>query len=110
MSRISKLTSAVEAIRDAVAASRIAGANERRYDGHDVINWLNDHRNNELNDIINCYHNTPDPVHYATIQIGNFLKNQLGQQKIAERVSDRRVTLRGGSRRDGRCDVSVWSI
>jgi hypothetical protein len=71
---------------------------------------LNEYRNDELNDIIDLYGNTHDPVHNATIQIGNYLKNQLGQHKSGARVSDRRVTLRDGSTRDGRCEVSVWRI
>lgn len=110
MSRISKLPHAVQAIRRTVAILRVAHAGARHYDGHDVINLLNDQHNAELNDIFDCYRNTSDPVHYATIQIGNFLKNGLNQIKIGERVSSRRITLRGGSTRDGRCDVSVWQI
>ena len=110
MSRINKLPNAVQAIHGAVAESRITHADERNYDGHDIINWLNDHRNNELNDVIDLYSNTADPVHYATIQIGRFLKNQLNQDKIGERISNRRITLRDGSMRNGTCDVSVWQI
>src|SRR5450755_2212918 len=102
MSKISELPNAVRAIHSAVAELRITHADERNYDGHDVVNWLNDHRNNELNDIIDRYSNTPDPVHSATIQIGRFLKNQINQNKIGERVSNRSVTLRDGSTRNGR--------
>jgi hypothetical protein len=109
-SRLSKLPNAVQAIRDAVAALSITQAAEGFYDGHDVINWLNDHRNNELNDIIDRFGNNHDRVHYATIQIGNFLKNELGQEKVGERVSDRRIRLRDGLRHDGKCKVSVWRI
>ena len=82
------------------------------YDGHDLVNWMNSNRNEELNGIIDCYRRpgAADPVHTATIQIGNFLKNQLGQQKIREQTSQRRITLRDGANRDGPCDVSVWQI
>lgn len=110
MSRISRLPNADRAIHDAVIAVQNRFANQGRYDGHDVVNWLNSHRNAQLNDIIDCYRGTPDPVHYATIQIGNYLRNRLGQQKIGIRVSGRSITLRDGSTRNGRCDVSVWRI
>jgi hypothetical protein len=65
------------------------------HDGHDLVNWMNINRNGEFNDIIGYYRPGADPVHAATIQIGNFLKNRLGQTKIGERESPRRITLRG---------------
>ena len=101
MSRISHLPHADSAIHDAVVAVQIACANQGLYDGHDVVNWLNDHRNDQLNDIIDCYRRTSDPVHYATIQIGNYLRNRLDQRKIGTRVSYRKITLRDGSTRNG---------
>ncbi len=110
MSRICELPDAVGAIRVAVAAVRSIHANKRCYDGHDVVNWLNEYRNNQLNEIIDCYGNTTDPVHHATIQIGKFLKNHLDQQKIGTCISGRRITLRDGLNRNGNCAVSQWSI
>jgi hypothetical protein len=71
---------------------------------------MNSNRNDEFNDIIAYYRFGADPVHAATIQIGNFLKNHLGQMKIGEQESPRRITLRGGGNRDGYCNVSVWQI
>jgi len=80
------------------------------YDGHDLVNWMNGNRNAEFNDIIDYYRPGDDPVHAATIQIGRFLKKYLGQQKIRDQESPRRITLRTGGHRDGYCNVSVWRI
>jgi hypothetical protein len=100
----------VRAIRDGATEMRRRYVKLGSYDGHDLINWMNDNRNDELNDIIGYYRPGADPVHAATIQIGNFLKNCLGQTKIGEQESPRRITLRGGGNRDVCCNVSVWQI
>ena len=107
MSRFSMNDRVVQAIRDGVAELRQLHAARGWYDGHDLITWLSDHRNPELNSVID-YYTRGDPVHTATVQIGNFLKNRMGQEKIGERVSTRRIRLRGGANRDGECNVSVW--
>ncbi|MGD0048432.1 MAG: hypothetical protein ABSE42_15630 [Bryobacteraceae bacterium] len=111
MSRFSGKHHLVQAIRDGVGEMHRLHVRQGWYDGHDLINWMNSNRNEELNDIIDYYRPSgADPVHIATIQIGNFLKNRLGQQKITEQTSPRQITLRGGANRDGHCNVSVWQI
>lgn len=111
MSRFSETHHLVQAIRDGVGELHRLHVRRGWYDGHDLINWMNSNRNDELNGIIDYYRPSgADPVHIATIQIGNFLKNRLGQQKIGEQTSPRQITLRCGANRDGRCNVSVWQI
>ena len=100
----------VQAVRDAVAEMHRLYAIRGWYDGHDLVNWMNSNRNAEFNNIIDCYRPGEDPVRTATIQIGRFLKRCLGQQKIREQESPRRITLRAGGDRDGYCKVSVWQI
>ena len=109
MGRIDHLRDAPGAIRDALAAVRNASRRQGTYDGHDIVNWLNDHRNHLLNDIIDCYPRG-DSVHIATIQIGNFLRDRLHQTKVGVRISERRIALLGGSSRNGKCKVSLWRI
>ncbi len=111
MFRFSERHQLVQAIRDGVGEMQRLHVRQGWYDGHDLVNWMNRNRNEELNDIIDCYRRGgADPVHTATIQIGSFLKNQLGQQKIRDQTSARRITLRDGAHRNGRCNVSVWQI
>lgn len=110
----------VRAISDGVAEVRRLHARQGRYDGHDLINWMDDNRNAELNDIIDWYGHAPAgrrratpgsrQVHTATALIGKFLGNKLGQVRIGEQTSQRHVTLRGGAHCNGTCDVSVWQI
>jgi len=102
----------VHAIKTSVNAVRgiRAAQGEDWYDGHDVINRLNSDFNRELNDVIDAYPTSVDPVHTATIQIGNYLKNHLGQRKIGVNVSPRRIALRSGESRNGECEVSKWKI
>ena len=120
MARFSGERRLVQAIRDGVAEMHRLHARRGWYDGHDLVNWMNSNRNAELNDIIDYYRRAPagsrrrrpgrDPVHSATVQIGNFLKNRLGQRKVREQNSPRQITLRGGAHRDGNCNVSVWQV
>ncbi len=44
-----------------------------QYDGHQLINWLNDNRNDELNEIYDLYEDCKDPEMTADQQIGKFL-------------------------------------
>ena len=111
MTRFSHNQSCVQAVRDGLIEMHRIHAQWGQFDGHDLINWLNQNRNAEFNDLIDCYRATPgDYVHVATIQVGNYLKNHLGQVKIGERVSQRYITLRNGTTRDGVCEVSIWRI
>jgi hypothetical protein len=106
----------VQAIHAGVAAVRQTHAQRGWYDSHDLINWLNDHRNLILNEIIHNYRitgqGTPaqDPVFIATRQIGKYLQDWLGQVKTGEHSSGRTVTLSNGDNRDGEAAVSVWDI
>src|SRR5438477_12024439 len=106
----------IQAIRAGVAAVRQAHTQRGRYDGHDLINWLNQNHNVVLNEIIDNYmitgQGTPadDPVFIATRQIGKYLQDWEGEVKIGKHFSQRRVALQNGGNRDGECDVSVWQI
>jgi hypothetical protein len=104
----------VEAIREAVMAVRRDPRLRKRgwYDSHTIVNYLDAYRNEVLNRIIDLYLDCQDPPHRATIQIGCFLRDHLSQskKKYGEGPSKRRITLRDGSRRDGKCSVSRWEI
>jgi hypothetical protein len=104
----------VRAIREAVAAVRRDPRSRKRgwYDSHCVINYMDQFRNEELNCTFDQYGHCEDPTHQATIQIGCFLRDHLGQSKerYGEGPSGRRITLRDDSRRDGECSVSRWEI
>lgn len=80
-----------------------------QFDGHDLINWLDAHRNSELNDIYDLYSGCYGPEMTADQHIGKFLY-RLGQVKIGERISPRRISRRQGYHRDGTCKVSIWQI
>ena len=111
MARFSGMPNVVHAIRAGVAAARRSRAAQGWYDSHDVINWLDANHNSELNDVIDCYAPTSsDPVHTATIQIGNYLRDHLGEVKIGVNTSYRHISLRGGGNRNGECEVSKWRI
>lgn len=100
----------VSAILDGVAEMHRAHGAGGTYDTHDLVNWLNDRRNSELNEIIARYPNG-DAVHVATVQIGRYLQNRLGQRKVDDRVSTREdIALRAGVRGGGDCKVSVWEV
>ena len=78
------------------------------YDSHDVVTYVTPYYNNILNDIIDAYAASSDPVHTATVQLGRYLLYRLGQQKIGERASARHITLTNGTTRDGWCSCSLW--
>jgi len=103
--------SIVRAISNGVAFVRRAREADGWYDSHDLINWLDIHHNDVLNDIIDCYKSrSSDPVHTATIQIGKYLRDHLGQVKVGENKSYHHITLRSGDKRNGDCEVSKWKI
>jgi hypothetical protein len=109
MSRFSGNRRLVRAILDGVAEMHRLHSDRGRFDSHDLINWMNDRENAALNELIALYHGD-DPVHTATVQVANFLKNEVGQRKTHEQVSRRRITLNGGTPRNGDSKVSVWEI
>lgn len=106
----------IQAIRAGVGAVRRIFAQRGWYDGHDLINWLNQNHNVVLNEIIDNYlitgQGTPavDAVFIATRQVGKYLQDWEGEVKIGDHLSQRRVTLLNGGNRDGKCAVSVWRI
>jgi hypothetical protein len=106
----------VTAIHAGMTAMHAAHAARGWFDSHDLINWLNVHHNPVLNAIVTNYRITrtgrpaKDPVHTATREIGKFIERELGQVKIGDHESARRITLTGGTRRDGVCVNSVWRI
>ena len=108
MARFSGDPRLVQAIRDGVREMRQRHGASGCYDGHDLINWLDEHRNKELNEIYDHYNDCTDPEMTADQQIGRFLY-RLGQKKFGERTSARHITKQRGHR-DGFCQVSVWSI
>lgn len=55
MSRFSGNHHLVQAIRDGVAQMHRSHLRRGWYDGHDLVNWMNSNRNEELNGIIDCY-------------------------------------------------------
>jgi len=105
MARFSGDPSLVKAIRDGVREMHRAHAADGQYDGHELINWLHDNRNDELNEIYDLYEDWKDPEMTADQQIGKFLY-ELGQEKIGEQTSPRRI----GRGRNGDCQVSIWAI
>lgn len=109
MARFSENPRLVTAIRDGVREIRRLHGAHGRHDGHDLINWLDEHRNPELNEIYDLYDDCRDPELTADQQIGRFLY-RLGQAKIEERTSPRRITRRSGNDRNGVCQVSIWEI
>ena len=109
MARFSANTRLVQAVCDGVEHLHSRYASRRQFDGHDLINWLDANRNRELNDIYDLYSDCVYPEMTADQQIGKFLY-ELGQAKIGERVSKRRITRRGGPNRNGECTVSIWEI
>jgi hypothetical protein len=109
MARFSSDTRLVQAICDGVAEMHRRYAVHRQFDSHDLINWLDRNRNPELNDIYDLYRDCKDPEMTADQQIGKFLYD-LGQLKIGERISRRRISRRTGYNRNGECKVSIWEI
>ena len=89
MARFSGNPRLVQAIRDGVREMRQRHGASGCYDGHDLINWLDEHRNKELNEIYDYYDDCTDPEMTADQQIGRFLY-RLGQKKVGERTSARR--------------------
>jgi hypothetical protein len=108
MARFDDDPALIAAIRDGVREMHRKYAATGRYDGHDLINWLNEHRNKELDEIYKSYEDSEDPEMIADQQLGWFLY-RLGQKKLDERLSDRRMS-RPDRTRNGTCKVSVWKI
>jgi hypothetical protein len=108
MARFDDNPALIAAIRDGVREMHRQYAATGRYDGHDLINWLNEYRNKELNELYELYGDCEDPELIADQQLGRFLC-KLGQKRIDEPVSDRRI-LRPDRTRNGTCQVSVWKI
>lgn len=109
MARFSFDTRLVQTICDGVDQMHQQHAARGQFDGHDLINWLDANRNQELNDIYDLYDNCRDPEMTADQQIGRFLY-RLGQVKIGDRVSPRRISRRTGYNRNGECAVSIWEV
>jgi hypothetical protein len=109
MARFSHDERLSDAILDGVRKMHVVYAQRGWYDGHDLINWLDANRNDELNEIYDLYQNSDDPEMRADQQIGHHLY-RLNQKKIGERKSPRRISKRSGHNRNGFCKVSVWEI
>lgn len=109
MARFSNNERLVAAIRDGVEEMHRLHASRRKFDSHDLINWLDTNRNAELNDIYALYANCVDREMTADQQIGRYLY-RLGQHKVGDQLSSRHITLRNGTNRNGECVVSVWEI
>ena len=109
MARFSSDARLVQAIHDGVEEMHRRHGTRRQFDGHALINWLDANRNQELNDIYDLYDDCKDPEMTADQQIGKYLYS-LGQVKIGDRTSPRRISRRGGTHRNGECKVSVWEV
>ncbi len=109
MARFEEDSALVAAIREGVRAVRETFSERGDYDGHDLINWLSEHRNDELYAIYELYGDCADPEMTADQQLGRFLY-AFGQKKVGARQSARRITGPSGRDRNGICSVSVWSI
>jgi hypothetical protein len=99
----------VQAIIDGIAEMHRRHPADGRFDGHDLVNWLNVNRNPELNDLYDLYADCIDPQMTADQQIGKFLYT-LGQVKVGEIRSPRQITRPGEPDRNGTCEVSVWEV
>jgi len=99
----------VRAILDGVAEMHRRHAAAGAFDSHDLINWLDEHRNPELNDIYDLDLGSDDVEMRADQQLGRFL-DSLGQVKVGEGTSSRHITRRGGADRPGVSEVSAWQI
>lgn len=109
MARFARFPNLVTGIQDGLVELQARQASKGEFDGHDLINWLDQRRNKELNSIYDLYNDCRDPEMTADQQIGKFLYT-LDQIKIGERLSPRRITRRNGTNRNGTCKVSVWEI
>jgi hypothetical protein len=83
-------------------------ARRQWFDGHALINWLNERHNGALNGIYALYGTAIDPQMTGDQQIGKSLY-KLGQWKIGTVASGRQIDTPHGDR-DGSCDVSTWEI
>ncbi len=109
MARFARDRRLIEAVLDGVSEPHRIHAAEDHFGTHDLINWLNANRPTELNDLYDLYHDCADPEMTANQQIGKFLYT-LGQVKVDEQVSSRRIDRRGGGNRNGTCSASVWEV
>jgi len=79
------------------------------YDGHDLVGWLNVNHNHQLNAMYALFGTSSDPQMTGDQQIGNMLKNKLGQKKTGDHESNWTINTPTGTR-SGRNMVSVWKI
>ncbi len=106
----------VQALDDGIAAMRQAHADRGWYDSHDLINWLNEHSNTVLNEIIDSYRfrrdGTPahDPILTATRQIAKFLQHHRHQVQLGKHISQRNAIQTVPRRAKGNAVVAVWQI
>jgi uncharacterized protein (DUF433 family) len=106
----------VRAVDHGISAMREAHADRGWYDSHDLINWLNEHYQGVLNEIIDSYRNredgTPaqDPISIATQQIARFLQDHKGQVQVGKQASHRNVIQAEAPRGGGDSVVAVWQI
>jgi len=106
----------VQALDDGIAAMRQAHADRGWYDSHDLINWLNEHSNTVLNEIIDSYRfrrdGTPahDPILTATRQIAKFLQHHRHQVQLRKHISQRNAIQTVPPRAKGNAVVAVWQI
>ena len=104
MARFARDRRFVEAIIDGVDAMLHTN---RSYDSHDLIAWLNANRSTQLNELYDLYLDCNDPETTANQQIGKYLFT-LGQIKIGEQVSARRIDRSGGVTVNGSDTVTIW--
>lgn len=93
-------------IAKGVKAMHTAYASQGWFEGHALISHLDE--NGQLAELHDCFADAIDPQMTGDQQIGKSLY-KLGQEKIDDVISDRRITLPDGDR-NGRCAVTRWRI
>jgi hypothetical protein len=109
MARFARDRRLVEAVIDGVDAMLYRHVDDGAYGSDDLIQWLSDNRDAELNDLYGLYTDCNDPEGTAEQQVDKFLEG-LGQVRAGERSSARQVTRREGSPRDGDPTAAVWEV
>ncbi len=103
----------VQALDDGIAAMRQAHADRGWYDSHDLINWLIEHSEPVLKEIIESYRPkgdaapARDPYLIATRQIAKYLRDHRGQERIGRHKSYRKTIQTDLPRVGGYADVTV---
>jgi len=106
----------VQTIDDGVAAMHQAYAGRGWYSSHDLINWLIEHSEPVLKEIIESYRlkgdGAPvrDPYLIATRQIAKYLRDHRGQERIGRLKSYRKTIQTDPPRVGGYADATVWRI